>query len=347
VLCWIDYLRFIAPRRSPVVRAVIIGVLLYGLAVLPLLISGQGAFALHLPVILGAIGTAWSLAFYWIGSQNYRHYLDSLKTALDSTEERAYKRIKRIHLKKLGRNRYYFIPSLLLWLLGVVLVTAEMYDALPPNSPSFFKLFPPEWKSPDLSFYRLATIYIFGWAVVLLVWTLGRLMILHTLFMTHVSRLEYVPSQLICYLYIRPLIRVNILAAASWSIGVGLFGLLFRTGYSPLRIVILGILGMVATIAFFPPIWRLEKKLAELRLQRVNMLVSAARVKLNLVSQDPNHWSDVSLLEEQLTKQMTDPTSAAGLGRYAVYLLSSFVIPIVTAVLGTLITNLFTPKPGQ
>lgn len=346
MLCWIDYLRFIAPKQPPVVRAVVIGVLVYGVAVFSLLISRQGAFALHLPLILGAIGTAWSLTFYWTGSQSYKYHLDSLKTALDPKEERAYKRLKRIHLKKLGRNRWYFIPSLLLWLLGVALVTAEMYDALPPNFPSIFKLFPPEWKSPDLREYRLATIYIFGLAVVLLVWTLGRLIILHTAFITHVSHLEFVPSQHICFLYIRPLIRVNILAAASWSIGVALFGLLFRTGYSPVRIGVLGILGMVAAIAFFWPIWSFEKKLAELRLHRVNILASAARMKFNLASQDPNQWSEISLLEEQLTKQITDPVSAVGLWRYVVILLSSFVIPVGTAVLGTIITNLFASKPG-
>lgn len=341
-ICWIDWLRLIAPKQPPVIPAIVTGILVYVAAFIPLAIGGQFAYALHLPFILGVIGTAWSLSFYWIGSEHYKDYLKSLRTALDPKVRRDYHRKKNAHIKKLGENRIYFIVSVVLWLIGVGIVTADMYNVLPDYLPHPLKAFPPEWRTPDnLRLYRLASIWIFGLPVALLLCTLGILIVQHTFFMVRISRLKYIPSQHLCYLYIQPLIRVNILAAASWSVGVALFGLLFRNDYSIKVMVFLGLLGMVATIAFFWPIWFFEKKLTEIRLQRVNVLAHVTETKLEVVSENPNQWSEVFVLEENLGKLISGPSSPVGLWRYIIYLLSSFIIPIVTAVLGTLITNLF------
>jgi hypothetical protein len=340
-ICWIDYLRRIAPRQPPVVPAVVTGLLVHAAALCFLAIARQPSYALHLPFILGTIGIIWSLSFYWIASEHYKYYLNSLKTALDAEDRRSYSRKKNAHIIRIGNNRIYFIATVVLWVIGILLVSADMYNVLPDYLPHPLKAFPPEWRTlDDFRLLRLASIWVFGLPVTLLLWTLGQLIILHTFFMVRISRLKYVPSQYLCYLYIQPLIRVNILAAASWSIGVALFGLLFRNDYSVKVLVFLGLLGMVATLAFFWPIWFFEKKLTEIRLHRVNVLAPATQIKLNLVSKDPNKWSEVFLLEENLAKLISDSSSPVGLWRYIFYLMSSFIIPILTAVLGTWITNL-------
>src|SRR5205085_9605799 len=87
--------------------------------------------------------------------------------------------------------------------------------------------------------------------------------------------------------------------------GIALVGLLFRNSYTTLRIVFLGILGTVPTIAFFWPTWLFQEKLREIGMSHVDPLVTALLEKLDLASKDSTRWPDLFLLEEQVTKQQT------------------------------------------
>lgn len=352
-ICWIDSLRYI-PRyirsiipgrdalhpimsRDPLVSAVVVTLVIYLVVVFPLIISGQWRLIRDLPVVVGAVGTAWSLFFYWIGSHNYRDYLDLLEKALSPEKVIEYQNLKAAHLESMGNDRNHFTIGISLWLISIIFVGLEMYDVIPHR---ILGVFPPEWSSPSLRPFRLATIYIIGLVGILLAWTLGRLIIRHTLFLGRISYLEYRSSQHIYFLCMRPLFRINLLAAFGWSLGIALVGLLFRNSYTTLRIVFLGILGTVPTIAFFWPTWLFQEKLREIGLSRVDPLVKAIQDKLDLASNDSTRWSDLFLLEEQVAKQTTDISFAVG-WRYMAYLLSTFVIPILTAVLGTLLTKYF------
>lgn len=318
-LCWIDSLRSITRSirhiipgrdalhpilsRDPLLSAIVVSVVIYVVILLPLFASGQWRLALDLPIKIGIIGTAWSLFFYWVGSHNYRDYLDLLGKALKPEKNGEYQSLKTAHLKSLGNDRNHFIVTIIIWLVSIVVVGLEMYGVLPAR---VLGVFPPEWTAPGLRPVRLATIYMMGFISILLAWTLGRLIIRHSLFLGRITYLEYLPSQHIYFLCMRPLFRINLLAAFGWSLGIALVGLLFRDSFTTLRIIFLGILGTVPTIAFFWPTWLFQEKLREIGMSRVETLVSAALDKLDLASKDSTRWPDLFLLEEQITKQTTD-----------------------------------------
>jgi hypothetical protein len=118
--------------------------------------------------------------------------------------------------------------------------------------------------------------------------------------------LKYQPSQHIYFLCMRPLFRINLLAAFGWSLGIALVGVLFRNPFTTLRVMFLGILGTVPAIAFFWPTWLFQEKLREIGIARVEDLVGQAVTKLESAHDDPKQWPEVFLFEEQITKQTTD-----------------------------------------
>ena len=95
---------------------------------------------------------------------------------------------------------------------------------------------------------------------------------------------------------------------------------------------------MVAAVALFWPTLLFQEKLRQIGMIRVDALVAAAKEKLELTSKDPARWSDLFLIEEQMGKQATDLSLAVGL-RYVGYLLTAFVIPVLIAIISTLVTK--------
>lgn len=341
-LCWIDRLRSRMPFRDPLLLACALGILTYLVAVIPLLVTGQFLLARQSPVILGMMGISWSLLFYWVGSQDYVAYLDSLEDALTTEALHKYRALRNGHLLRLRNDRSHFIVTFLVWMLGGTLVTLEMYHI---TEGGFLRTFPPEWSSQELRLARLGTILIFGAPTVLLLWTLGRLIILHTVFLARISRLEYLPSQYICFMRLRPLLWINILGAFGWSIGVAFFGLLFRHRYGIGHIVFLIILQAVATVAFFWPTWLFKIKMKRIGMERVDKLIAAARDRLILLSgDDSKSWQDLFVLEDEMAKQTSDFSLTIG-WRYVGYVLTTFVLPVATAILATLATKYFENAP--
>lgn len=354
--CWLDWLRNSEQGKDPLLLSVVYGLIIYFIASLPLIISGQGFLARQWlsPVILGAVGTSWSLLFYWVGSQDYKNHLSSLETALKPQSVDAYRSLKDTHIRNIGNNRNYFIGSIIIWVIGSILTLREIRGITPPG---FLRVFPPEWLSPDLAWYRLATIVILGFPVILLICTLGVLLILHTVFLARISRLEYLPSQYVCYLRFRPLLWINILGAFGWSIGVALFVLLFRQRYGIGHITFVAILQAVATIIFFWPTWLFRVKLKQIGIERVDKLVAAAKGKLELLSTDDNakwlellsseeskRWPDIFFLEDQMAKHITDFSFEIG-WRYVGYVLTTFVLPVATAIIATILTKYVETAP--
>ena len=347
-LCWIDRLRSILPGKDPlrsfvlgsdpVVSAIVLGLAITLIGVFPLIISRQWNLIPSLPIILTTTGIIWSILFYLIGSQNYADYLTLYETALDPVESATYNELKSAHLKGIGNDRNHFIVTILIWLMLVLIAWADMYRFLPDTFPRPLKVLGPEWTSASLRPFRLATIYILGFVVTLLVWTLGKQIIQHTLFLIRINYLKCVPSAHLYFLRFRPLLRINILGAFGWAVGVAHFGLLFRTSYGSLQIAFLGLLGMVAAVALFWPTLLFQEKLRQIGMIRVDALVAAAKEKLELTSKDPARWSDLFLIEEQMGKQATDLSLAVGL-RYVGYLLTAFVIPVLIAIISTLVTK--------
>jgi hypothetical protein len=261
-----------------------------------------------------------------------------LETALAPEALDNYRALKTDHLRRLQNDRNHFMVAIIVWLLGAALVALEMYRVI---GGGYLRTFPPEWSSESHQLARLGTIWILGLPTVLLLWTLGRLIILHTFFLARISRLEYLPSQYICFLRLRPLLWINIFGAFGWSIGVTFFAILFRHRYGIGHIIFLIILQAVATIAFFWPTWLFKVKLKRIGRERVDKLVSAAKDKLKLLSGDDSRsWQDLFVLEDEMAKQTLDFTLTIG-WRYVGYILTTFVLPVATAVLATILTKYF------
>lgn len=334
-LCWIDHLRPIWGIKNPATAAVVLGLLADLVGVLPLFVSGQGELALGLPIVLAPIGISWSLLFYWLGSEQYRERLEAFSTALELRERTKYQHLAAAHIKRLRDDRNHFKASASLWLITVSLLTADFYGFLPGGLSRPLRVLPPDWYSAYLRPYRLATIWILGFPVVLLLWTLGRLIVLHILFLLRLGALKWLASQQICFLRFRPLLRINMLAAFGWSVGVALFGLAFRNDFSVGRVAFLGGLGTIAAMALLWPTWLLRDKLKKIGTERMNILVERARQKLEMASRDPTRWTEVFVLEDQMAK---DLSLVVG-WRYIGTVVTSFVIPVVAAVIGAIATK--------
>jgi hypothetical protein len=297
---------------------------------------------LDLPLILGTLGIIWSVLFYMYGSQNYLEHLELFETALQAKAIQKYRKLKEDHITRLDNDRSHFLAATLFWIAFAVLITADFYGKLPTKLSAPLRVFPQAWYDPAVRLYALPTIILMLLAVALLVWTLGRLIILHTVFLGHVSHLQFVPSQHVCLVRFRSLLQINMLAAFGWSVGVAFFGVLFMHTHRPAQIVFMGLLGTVATAAFFWPTWSFEANLRKIGLDRVNSLVAAALAEIKSLPNDPRRWTDLFTLESQLSSHIQD-ASFALMRTYVGTLLTTFIIPVLTGLIGTIAATFFQP----
>lgn len=329
-------------NKDPLLSAIVIGIIVYAISIFWLIISGQWRLVAAPALFVGIIGIGWALFFYWVGSHGYRDHLDLVTNALRQDQCDIYKSLKAVHLQGMSNNRKHVGISIVIFVGCSVVIALEMFGWMRVR---FLGVFPPEWSSASqyLPFFRLASIYCIGIVGVPLGWTLGRLIIKHTLFLGRISYLEYRPSQHIYFLCMRPLFRINLLAAFGWSLGIALVAFLFRDTYTTMRIGFLVILGIVPTVAFFWPTWLFQEKLRVIGTDRAATLVTTAIEKLDLATtnpKDPDNWAALFTAEEQITKQTTDIPFAIA-WRYGAYLITSFVAPVVTAVLGAILITYF------
>jgi hypothetical protein len=351
-ISWIDSLRRVTRGLNPFLSALILGVGVYFIASLPLFFTGQWRLAISLPLWLGTTGIVWSLLFYWLGSDNYGASIDLVKQALAEKEHEDFETIKSAHLNRIKNHSIYFPAALAIWVFSMILVIGDMHHSPFTHLPKPSGVLGAEWHQMDSPWSRIWAIAIFGVPITLLIVTLGLQIILHTVFLRRITKLQFVESQHIAFVRLRPLLRVNILAAFGWSIGIALFGILFKSKYTAVTAgsyLFLGLLGTIPMIAFFPPILMLHEKLKDLGLNRLSVLEKGALDNLKLVGgrkfcEDAEGWQKVFTLEEQISKQATDQLFAIG-WRYVAYIVSAFIIPIVTAVIATVITNSIASQP--
>jgi hypothetical protein len=341
-LCWIDRLNSLVPHLHPIFFALLVGFAIYLLACLSLLFTGHFRMVFDLPLLLGIVGIVWSVLFYLYGSQNYLEHLELFETAVQAKSIEEYRKLKSDHITRLDNDRSHFVVAILVWIAFAVLITADFYEKLPTKLSGSLRVFPPAWYDPAVRLYVLPTIIVVGLAVALLVWTLGRLIILHTIFLGHASHLPFVASQHVCLVRFRSLLRINMLAAFGWSVGVAFFGVLFRHTHRPAQIAFMGLLGTVATAAFFWPIWSFEANLRKIGLNRVNSLVAAVLAEIKRVPDDPRRWTDLFMLENQLSSHVRD-ASFALMRTYVGTLLTTFIIPVLAAAIGAIAATFFQP----
>lgn len=342
-LSWIDSLRRLTFGKGPVVSAFILGIAVYVIATSLLFFTGQWRLAVSLPLLLGTTGIIWSLLFYWLGSDSYEASIALVEHALAENDRDKFKDLKSAHLGRLG-NRWVPAVGIIVWLFFLILVIADMYHSPFTHFPRPVGVLGEQWTPMDSPLARIWALAVFGVPITLLILTLGLQIIFHTVFLRRVTGLQYVESQHIAFVRLRPLLRVNILAAFGWSMGIALFGILFKSKYTIASYFFLGMLGMIPMVAFFLPIWLLNEKLKDIGLIRLALLEESAVAKLKLVAnqklsdENAKRWGEIFSLEEQISKQASDQLFAIG-WRYIAYVVSAFVIPIVTAVIATVITN--------
>lgn len=210
-----------------------------------------------------------------------------------------------------------------------------MYRVLPDNFPRPLQVLGPEWMSPDLRPYRLATIYILGFIVTLLVWTLGRQIILHTLFLVRINYLKCVPSAHLYFLRFR-LPSSN---QHTWGIRMGSRSCTFWPSLPhQLRHItdcFSGPSGNGCRGSFILADTAVPGKATG---SRYGPSKHAGRRSQRKIGFDIHRPGSLFLIEEQMAKQATDLSLAVGL-RYLGYLLTAFVIPVLIAIISTLVTK--------
>jgi len=342
-LCWIDRLRSLSPSRGPLCTAIVLGLVPHGIAILLLLIIGQGRLALQRPLFLFTAGIMWTLFFYLMCAQDYKQHLALLRLALKPKEVDYFNRLKARHLRNLGMDRRYLIPSLIIWSVGLIIIWLDIYGFLPTTIPSPLRMLPTEWVSLDYRPVRLIALAVFGLPITALIWTTGWFIVSHSSFLARISRLKYIDSPNLYFLRLQPLLQINMLAAFSWSVGVSMVAYYLRTARLPPLIIFIVILQSVATYAFFLPTWLFQKKLRKIGLRRIKSLLFASKQGFDPLDPDPTKWSELLLLEDQIAKQLAEPSFNVWL-KYIGYLVTTFLIPLLTAIIGTLLTTWLAPS---
>jgi hypothetical protein len=172
----------------------------------------------------------------------------------------------------------------------------------------------------------MAAVFIMGLPVTLLLWTTGRLFVLHIRFVQRLARLRFIYSPSAYMSRVRPLLRLGVIASLTWSLGVGLFVILLGH-VDRMQFALLSGVGVIGAAGFVLPLITFVAKLAELRNERHD---SIAHLILDSMREPPttrNQLLELISLEEQL--QASDRLSGLLIEwRYLVYILITFVIPV-------------------
>lgn len=168
-------------------------------------------------------------------------------------------------------------------------------------------LLTPEWYLPQ---HRLACFMIlagYGVMVAVALGTTIRILVLNIVFLLRLGRLPVIPVPTLVRARLRRVVDLHVGVSVMWTVGVGLFGVLFYERYNRFSITVMVLLFMLGTLTFAIP-QMVSRKYVNQSYERLCALV-LARVYAAF---------GVSLLEQETPdRQVTDllPTNLAELAQ--------------------------------
>lgn len=134
--------------------------------------------------------------------------------------------------------------------------------------------------------------------VALIVWTGGRILLLHTFLILSLRRMQFISSPATCTRILRPSLTFGVIYALFWAFGVILFIILFRERMSFDRILFLTVLSAVGTFGFVTPILGLRANLLRIQEKRLEYLTQLIVDKVKGTNPDPSLLEEINELEK-------------------------------------------------
>ncbi len=332
-ICWFDDIfKLFQPLPYPL-AALIIGVACYAVASLPLVVGGQARLALDLPFVLGLVGIVLCTAFARWTTLRYRKTIDSLVRILEPSSHTAFDEARAKTLRMMAATKETLIVAFILWMIGTITVTGTwLYGVRLGVVVPMFDFMPAHWYQPGGIVWRLVAAMLLALPVSTIVWTGGRLLVLHTLLILSLRRMQFIASPVTCVQVLRPALTLGVAAALYWSVGVILFVILLRDRVSFDRLLFLSLLGGVGTFAFTVPILGLRPNLISIRQQRVDHLTMLIVEKVKMLSPDEELLEDIDELERRVVESSRLGPLIMG-WRYLGWFLTVVLLPVCIAIL--------------
>lgn len=333
-ICWIDSIYDRFPNIPYQLTSILIAISCYLTAITPLLLIRELYLATAWPLVLGAIGIAWVCGSCRWATKTYGTVLDKVSSIIDPDFSETFIKHKSETFDKMACRDLHVRPALIIWGIFSVVLVLSWLGVVRHEYVSYVFFMPSRWYRPHLIAWRLATVIMFALPIILVIYTTGRMLILHTMLVCRIANLKFQPSARLCLRLSRPMLNFGIVASMTWSVGVGFFAILYQPELDFFRMAILATLGGVGALGFIIPVIRLRKKLFAMRDQRTEALIRFLAQKLESIKvppADPSLLIELYQLEEQIELNSRMDSMFVG-WQYVLWTLSSVVTPLLIAV---------------
>lgn len=327
---WLDSLFAYFPTIPGVVTASLVALGCYLATITPIALDGQFSHCTDLPLILGLIGIWASLVAARLLTPRYPCLLRRVGAIIDDRDRPLFRAMLRLHLQVLSQARPVFIATAALWFAAITALGMMLLTTPGGSVPPLFDFMPRQWYASDGLALRYVSVAIMGLPVIALVWTGGRGLWLHTVFMCRIARLQLLPSATLCMRRLRPLIAIGGQASLLWTALVGLFMVLFRDKATIDRIILLSCLSACGTAAFVIPGVALVASLRRVAARRTAQMEAAAIAMVRRLDTDSRHQEVVIELENQLEQARTVYPMVFG-WKYIAWTFTAIVAPVLIA----------------
>ena len=328
-----------------VVPSLVLATIAYTLAVTPLVVVGEFDRMLNVPFGIGFIGFVWVLVTVRSVTRNYLKTLEKVRLVVSQGCVHLYDALVDSHVSRLRDWRHYLRWCSLIWCIAAVIMAGNWYGLVHGKYLDFFVFMPLDWYQAPGIFPRYLSLALLFAPIVILTYTPGRLMVLHTIFVCQVSRLDFLPSPRVCGQHMRELMTVGIVASLTWSVGIGLFAFLFKARLTVLHVAFLMLLATVGTSVFFIPLYAVRRALLRISEKRNRWLMDEIVSELCREPESRVDFLKVTEYEKNLIRRgqvnellvgwkMIGTVSASAL----IPAITSYVQPHITALLGMGVT---------
>lgn len=331
-ICWIDNIFFLFPPLWYPIISIITALVIYFLCILPLIVTAQTGMIYDAPIILGAAGIAWVCFCCRTVTMRYAQRLWYIHEILIDQSKAAFEDLVRVNISRMQNAHYDVVSSFCIWAIGILITALVWCQVINVPELSFLLYMPTDWYDDRLIAWRLTSISILAFPVVILTFTSGRIFIIHNYIIICIGRLYFYPSQRVCLHAFKALLKTSLMAAITWSVGVSMFGMLLVSHPAYPAVVVLGGMGSLGALGFCMPIYVLFTKLRQIRDWRVKRLIMRMVGQFQAYDEGKDALAEVQLMESWLADEYKIIKEFLGWD-VIVVLVGSGIIPIVSTIM--------------
>lgn len=234
--------------------------------------------------------------------------------------------------------RYDVVAAFCIWFPGIVITGLVWYRVVNEPLLRFLRYMPSHWYERELLEWRLISVAIMAFPVVILTFTTGRVFVTHIYVVMRLRALRFQPSPWVCMPVFRSLLGMSLTAAVTWSVGVGMFAILLVEVLSLPVIAMLGALGVLGAFGFCLPIYTLSRKLIDIRDWRIGRIVPIVVSLIEASDDDKDVIAEIYDWEKRVVDEYKIVREFLG-WEVVTVIVGSGVIPIASSVLQIRLQN--------